>query len=218
MHPHFHKHMHRDMHFAPRGRRGGGFGPFGGFGRGGFGDDIRIGRMLGSGDLRLLVLLLLSEEPRHGYDLIKAIEEMSSEIYSPSPGVIYPALTYLEEAGHVESRAEGNKKTYQTTDAGELYLSENREEADAIREGLTEFGKKAAFARDRLREHEARRDERRQGPDRDIPGALPELNAARKKLKRAIADAVNGDEEAQRRAADILSRAADDIARGDIDI
>ena len=85
---------------------------------GGFGGNFRIGRMLASGDLRLVALYLIEQQPRHGYDLIKAIEEHSHGFYSPSPGIVYPALTYLEEAGYVTSAAEGNKKLYTITEEG----------------------------------------------------------------------------------------------------
>ena len=76
-----------------RGFRGGpshGPGSFGPGFRGGPGGPFRAGRMLGDGDLRLIVLALLSEQPRHGYDIIKALEERSHGAYSPSPGVVYP--------------------------------------------------------------------------------------------------------------------------------
>ena len=68
----------------------------GGHGRGG----RRGGRVLDHGDLRLLILRLLEEKPRHGYEIIKAIEEQVGGAYSPSPGVVYPTLTLLEELGH----------------------------------------------------------------------------------------------------------------------
>ena len=216
MHHHFdHRGRGDGMHCSP-GQRGGRFGGRG-FGRGfgGFGDDMRVGRLLGGGDLRLVVLLLLSQEARHGYDLIKAIEERSSGAYSPSPGVIYPALTFLEEAGYAESRAEGNKKVYQTTDAGELHLAENRSEADAVAAGLEHIGKRAEFMRARLKEHDARREARH---DRDLPGVIDDVNTARKRLKRAIATAIGGDEEAQHRLAHILDRAAEAIEKGEVDI
>src|SRR5262245_48568779 len=92
----------REARFAARAGRGFrkwgkhvGGGPGGGFGSG-----IPVGRFVGDGELRLIVLSLLADGPRHGYDLIKAMEERSNGFYSPSPGVIYPTLTFLEEAGH----------------------------------------------------------------------------------------------------------------------
>ncbi len=72
-----------------------------GEGWGNMGGNFRIGRMLASGDLRLVALYLIEQQPRHGYDLIRAIEEKSAGFYTPSPGIVYPALTFIEEAGHV---------------------------------------------------------------------------------------------------------------------
>lgn len=184
------------------------------FGPDGFGAHFRIGRLLDGGDLRLVVLLLLAEAPRHGYDLIKAIEERSSGVYSPSPGVIYPALTFLEEAGYAVSRTEGNKKIYEITAEGGAFLEENRSDAEAILEGLGHIGERAEKMRSKMREH--RRSDRQE--DRDIPGVLPEVNEARKALKSAIANALPGDEDTQRSLAEILKRAAEDINRLDVDL
>src|SRR5262245_41277290 len=77
-----------------RGRFGAGFGWRGGHGMGS--DDMHVGRMLAQGDLRLLALALIAEQPRHGYEIIKVIEEKTGGWYSPSPGIVYPTLTYLD--------------------------------------------------------------------------------------------------------------------------
>src|SRR5678815_2601378 len=99
------------------------------------GDDMmRAGRMLAQGDLRLLALALIAEQPRHGYELIKLIEEKTSGFYSPSPGVVYPTLTFLEEAGYVTAESEGAKKLYTITAEGRAYLDENRGFVDAVLE------------------------------------------------------------------------------------
>ena len=108
---------------------------------GGFGGNFRIGRMLASGDLRLVALYLIEQQPRHGYDLIKAVEESPRGFYSPSPGVVYPALTFLEEAGYVTSAPDGNKKLYTITEAGREHLNDNR---DAIQSTLDFLGKAGA--------------------------------------------------------------------------
>ena len=109
-----------------RHRRGhdplGGGGPFGGRGgRGGFGDfgddGMPRGRQFSSDDLQLLLLALVAEQPSHGYELIKALDTRSNGL-QPGPGMVYPALTYLEEVGFVASQAEGNRKRYALTDAG----------------------------------------------------------------------------------------------------
>lgn len=120
-------------------------GPFGG-GRHG-GDDVFAGwsemrgsgrrggggRMFGHGDLRLLLLALIEQQPRHGYELIRTIEDMFHGQYSPSPGAIYPTLTMLEELGYAEVTSEqGGRKLYAITAAGRTYLDENREAVDAV--------------------------------------------------------------------------------------
>lgn len=92
-----------------------------------------LGRFLEHGDLRLLVLHLVGEKPRHGYDIIKAIEEKAGGAYSPSPGVVYPTLTLLEELGHISvTPGEGPRKLHAITAEGEAYLAANREALDAI--------------------------------------------------------------------------------------
>ena len=94
---------------------GGGFAGFtGGFAgaMGMGGRAFRAGRRLASGDLRLVLLALLAERASHGYELIKALEERSGGFYSPSPGMVYPALTWLEEVAYASVTAEGAKKLY----------------------------------------------------------------------------------------------------------
>ena len=101
----------------------------GGWGRHRFGG----GRYFEQGDLRFLVLALIAEKPRHGYDVIKEIEERFAGAYAPSPGAVYPLLTMLEELGHVElSSTEGGKKLYAITDDGQAVLKENEKLVEAI--------------------------------------------------------------------------------------
>jgi DNA-binding PadR family transcriptional regulator len=208
--------------FEAMGRRGGWGGPGGpgsrgGWGNwgdwGGFGDNLRIGRMLASGDLRLVALYFIEQQPRHGYDLIKAIEEKTSGMYSPSPGVIYPALTFLEEANYVTSTAEGNKRLYTITDEGRTHLSDNREAVEGTLAHLGRIGEQ--FDKVRARWEEARQAYDARRPDRDMDDVAPEVNQARRALKDAIKEAArNRDPENQRRLADILGRAAEEIRRG----
>lgn len=108
-------------------RRGGPFGrhrggPFGGRGP----------RMFDPGALRLVVLGLIAEEPRHGYDIIKALEARFQGAYSPSPGAIYPMLQMLEEADLVQSEADGNKRLFTITTEGRAYLEDNKAELERI--------------------------------------------------------------------------------------
>lgn len=118
----------------------GGFGFGGHHWRGGFG--WRAGRFFDQGDLRFVLLHLISEKPRHGYELIKAIEEKFGGMYSPSPGVIYPTLTLLEELGYVRSETGGGtKRLYSITDEGSAFLAANHALVDAILGRMAEASK-----------------------------------------------------------------------------
>ena len=209
---HHQRNEDRDWRFARRGfggfgRGAGPFGPDFRGGRGG-GNFFRAGKMIADGDLRLICLSLLSERPRHGYDIIKALEELSSGIYSPSPGVVYPTLTYLEEAGYVSAASEGNKKVYSITEAGEAHLAENRELVNSVLKGIRKFGEGIAAAREWFTWPDKGRRRRAERPDRDMEGVLPEVNEARKALKQAIADTIGAPPDEQRRVAGILRDAA----------
>jgi DNA-binding PadR family transcriptional regulator len=97
------------------------------------GGPFRGGRFFGHGDLKLVILSLLEERPRHGYDIIKAIEERSGGMYQPSAGTVYPTLTLLEEMGFARSAAdEGGKRVYEITEAGREHLKANRGTVDDI--------------------------------------------------------------------------------------
>lgn len=148
------------------------------------------GRMFEQGDLKLVVLRLLEERPRHGYDIIKALEDQSGGLYSPSPGAVYPTLQLLEELGHARAVDEGGgRRIYEITDAGRAYLAEHRATADDV------------FAR-----------------VRDAAGAgaedFGELAGAFGALGRAAfrtASRARGNRERLRRVRDILERAERDI-------
>ena len=97
------------------------------------GPRVREGRMFDGGDLRLVILSLVAEKPRHGYEIIKALGERVGDGYSPSPGVVYPTLTYLEEIGHASVAADhGGRKLYEATAEGRAYLDAHRAQLDAI--------------------------------------------------------------------------------------
>ncbi len=123
-----------------------GFGPFhfdfggppGGSGRGRRG---RRGRMFESGQLRLVLLKLIADEPRHGYDLIRAIEALTGGDYAPSPGVVYPTLTLLQDMGLIEEApGEGARKPFQVTDEGRAHLEQNARDVDELFERLEAAG------------------------------------------------------------------------------
>ena len=92
-----------------------------------------LGRVFDHGDLRYVLLQLIAEKPSHGYELIKAIEEKFGGTYSPSPGVVYPTLTHLEELGYLRSESGGGtKKLYSITEEGAQFLAANKTLVDAI--------------------------------------------------------------------------------------
>jgi len=127
-----------DRAYGHRDGFGRGFaGPFGGregmgrgFGRfGGRGD----GRGFGHGGLRLVLLKLIADKPSHGYELIKAIEEKSGGAYAPSPGVIYPTLSWLEDEGFITvTPGEDGRKQATITEAGQAHLAEKAEQVDDL--------------------------------------------------------------------------------------
>jgi DNA-binding PadR family transcriptional regulator len=201
---------HRHHHFFGRHQGGRGFGHFGkgfmdggGFGGRAFG----MGRKLASVDLQLLILGLLAEKPRHGYEIIKALDEKSKGFYIPSPGMVYPALTYLEEIGHATVEAVGARKLYHITDAGKQHLDSNQSTADAL---FAQFGR-VGERMDRVRramhveetgEESAAEHERR---------GSKELQRARRELKAALIDKWDSSREEQQRIAEILKRATAEI-------
>jgi DNA-binding PadR family transcriptional regulator len=199
----------REDHFAARrggrGESGSGFGWGGRHGMGG-GDILRFGKMLAQGDLRLLALWLIAEQPRHGYEIIKVLEEKTGGWYSPSPGVVYPTLTYLEEAGYVTAQAEGAKKLYTITEEGRVYLEQNRDFVDAVLERLTALAERVSQWRKwSAGEHEGR--------GRRGPGASRVIHAALDDLRELAADGMAANAEAESRIVEVLTRAAAELRK-----
>ncbi|WP_415764611.1 PadR family transcriptional regulator [Paraburkholderia sp. J10-1] len=205
--------LHALRHAMGRHRGGEGPGDFGdrfgeGFGRGfggfGDGDGFGRGRKFSSEDLQLMLLVLLAERPSHGYELIKALDARSNGFYSPSPGMVYPALTYLEELGYVSVTLEGNRKRYELSPEGRTYLETNRERADLILAKLTHFGRKMEVMRRAMA-----------GEDpAEGSGWVRELIEARRALKHALLRRTDVAPEEQRRIAAILARATQEIENG----
>ena len=100
----------------------------------------RRGRMFDGGELRLVLLKLIEEAPRHGYDLIREIEGRTGGAYAPSPGVIYPTLTLLDDMGLIDATAEGSRKKFAITDAGIAELAEKAIEVQKLMDRLVEMG------------------------------------------------------------------------------
>jgi DNA-binding PadR family transcriptional regulator len=186
---------------AGRHRRGrfGGFG-FGGRSGGPDGGDemMRARRMLAQGDLRLLALALIAEAPRHGYEIIKLVEEKTGDWYSPSPGIVYPTLTYLEEAGYVTASTEGSKKLYTITDEGKAYLEAHRDIIKVVLDRLEAIGERVN------RWRRATRGER----DTQLP---PLVEAAITHLRETVAKRLEGDKDAESRLVEILARTAAEL-------
>jgi DNA-binding PadR family transcriptional regulator len=216
MHHHFFHRMHRcrdqleDALLMAEHPRGRGFGHFaagfmGGHGLGGQG--FRFGRKLGSGDLQVVLLALLAEQPSHGYELIKALEARSGGFYSPSPGMIYPALTWLEEVGYASVAADGAKKLYTITDAGREYLNKHHEAADAMLSQLEQIGRKMGRVREIFSGEDDGDDER--------SGAWKDIWLARIELKKALREKRHHLSVTEaRRIAGILRRAVAEILGG----
>ncbi len=125
--------------------RGGGFEMPGGFGgpRAGFGRGFGHGRerLFDAGDIKLVILKLLSEQPSYGYQLIKTMEERLGGGYTPSAGIVYPTLTMLEEEGLATSASADGKKVYSVTPEGLEYLKANAARVDQLFERLEETGR-----------------------------------------------------------------------------
>jgi DNA-binding PadR family transcriptional regulator len=142
-----HHHSHGDrhghgQHGHPFGHRGRGHG----FGRHRWGDDEegrggRRRRVFDSNELRLVLLKLIADQPRHGYELIRAIEDLTGGAYVPSPGVVYPTLTMLQDMGQItEAQSDGARKAFSVTPDGSEHLASRKEEVEAL------FARLAALA------------------------------------------------------------------------
>jgi DNA-binding PadR family transcriptional regulator len=211
--------MNTHWNCESRAHRGGGrpgflrrFGAFMGGGHG-----FRAARMLGSDDLQLIILALLNEKPRDGYEIIKALEEHSSGIYTPSPGVVYPALTYLEEVQFAVSEAGGNKKLYSITDAGKEHLAKNRDTADEMLAQLSRFGRKMARVQKHFADEEAENEfdesDPRSGEEQDWRRMRWEFREIKRELKTALLDKIDASAEEKKRILEILKNALAEIRK-----
>jgi DNA-binding PadR family transcriptional regulator len=157
--------------------------------------------MLAQGDLRLIALALIAEQPRHGYEIIKQLEEKTAGWYSPSPGIVYPSLTYLEEAGHLTSQADGAKKLYTITETGRAYLEENRDLVEAVMDRLAYIGRKAEKMR------------RRFGEDDDDERAPRLVQAALDNVREAVVKRLRDDPKSEMEIVQVLTRVAGELRK-----
>jgi len=168
-----------------------GFGPGFPFGRGFWsGGPRRRGQMFGQGEVKFVILRLLKEKPRHGYEVIKALEEKMGGYYTPSAGTVYPTLQLLEDEGYIRAVDTDGKKVYHVTPEGEKYLEEHRDLLDEIIDRV----------RDTVRDFTG-------GGLGEIQGAFAHL--AGTTFKRAWRR--GPDDPTLKRVAEILRKAADDI-------
>lgn len=151
----------------------------------------RAGRLFEQGDLKYVILRLLEEKPRHGYDIIKELESRFGGSYAPSPGTVYPTLTMLEDMGFARVvPEEGGKKIYEITDEGRKHLAEHSNTVDDIFERIGRFV--AGFT--------------------DSP--MMELNAAFQRLAKATYKTATSniqDKEKLQKLREIIQKAADEI-------
>ena len=149
----------------------------------------RRGRWFESGDLKYVILKLLRDKPRHGYEVMKELEEQLRGCYSPSPGSVYPTLQWLEDAGLVAAREIDGKKVYEITDEGRRFLDEHRDVLDDILERV------------------------RDAVERTVGGAMGDVNRAVGDVLRAAYRTGwrARDDDTRRRVAEILRRAAEEI-------
>jgi DNA-binding PadR family transcriptional regulator len=224
LHPHGHDRDHHGGHHARRGElsflhelwhaigrhrhRHGGGSLWGGRGDHGYGDDDNFmrGRKFSGDDLQLMLLALIAEAPRHGYELIKALETRSNGFYAPSPGMVYPALTYLEELGFVTVQQEGNRKRYEISEAGRGHLAANQDQVDMLLAKLSFVAHKM----ESMRRAYTAQDEDEGDGGRDARWH-PKLRQAKYALKLALLRRVDADENEHLRVAEILLRAAAEI-------
>jgi len=170
-------------------------------------DELARGRKFSSRELQTLLLALLADEPRHGYQLMRQIEARANGCYRPSAGVIYPALTHLEQAGYLLGVAAGKRKSYRLTEAGRREVEATRQSAQVLWDKLDSLGQKMALVRRAFADDEARSASEARGSAQTVMAAF----AALQTLVLA-SDQVSPDE--QHRLVAALERAAREILAG----
>ncbi len=166
-----------------------------------------MGRKLASADLQLLILRLLAEKPRHGYEIIKSLDGLSKGFYVPSPGMVYPALRYLEELGQATVAADGNRKLYHIADAGREYLNEHQPAAQAL---FTQFAR-VAERMERVRCALNPEDSGEESANDPEGSGSKDLLHAQGELRAALAARRNSSPAERARITEILRRAAAEI-------
>lgn len=156
------------------------------------------GRKFSSDDLQLMLLALLEPGSSHGYELVKELHQRSSGYWSPSPGMVYPALTYIQELGYASVTAQGNKKSYALLPAGRAYLDQHRQEAEELLAILVHMARKMKYIQNAIASDS-------ESGTQD--GWLPDFVNARLALKRALLLKSSAGKAEQLRIAGILEEA-----------
>ena len=170
--------MYRDFGF--------GFGPRGWMFRGPRGGRRR--QWFEAGDMKYVILKLLKDKPRHGYEVMKELEDQMHGCYSPSPGTVYPTLQWLEDEGLVRSRDVDGKKVYEITDAGIKFLEEHKDVVTDIFDRVAETVEEA------------------------LGGSMAELNQGVARLMKVVyRRGWRGNDDMRKKIAAILTRAAKEV-------
>lgn len=198
-------------HGGPFGRGGKmrGFGMFGGM-------DKMKGKLVSSEEMHLLILLILKSNGKsHGYEIIKSVEELTSGVYAPSPGMIYPLLSYIVELEQAISEPDGNRKSFTITPIGEQYLEDHAKELEAVIERIKMFGERMANMKARFEEEETSEENWGRGEsgaqDFEMRATFHDI---RHQLRKAIFAKRRASNEEKQRVFGILRRAIDEINNG----
>ncbi len=165
-------------------------------------DMLTRGRKFSSDELQLMLLALLEHRPAHGYELVKALQSRSGGHWAPSPGMVYPALTYIHEIGYASVSLESNKKSYALLPQGRVYLDEHRAEAEELLATLVHLARKMKYIQGAMAAD---------GEASAEDDWLPAFVEARLGLKRALLLKSEAGPEEQKRIAAILVAATRQI-------
>jgi DNA-binding PadR family transcriptional regulator len=167
---------------------------------------LKKGMLLNSGELQLVTLHLLSQHPSHGYQIIKSVGELTSGVYAPSPGMVYPALTRIEKLSYAVSVMEGGKKLFRITKGGVSFLNANREQLNEVLSRIDFLGRKMAFMQKHLAQDQMA-DERWGATSKENA----EFHDLRQEFKAALFEKLNALPEEKARIMKIMRDAIDKI-------
>ncbi len=159
-------------------------------------------RLLGHGELRYVILYLLNEKPRHGYELMKDLEDLSHGAYSPSPGTIYPTLTFLEEVGFASVSMDDNKKLYSITAEGKSHIKEQKESIQELVEKFSTQGEKMSRLKSWVGKNEI---------EEVANENRPSIRRSMHRMKMELFSMIDAKPEVKNKVVQIIDRAIDEI-------